>query len=177
MSGDVIFTCVAAATTVHCEINGSSNTPPDIDCKVTQTADGHKNMTVVVPALKKYNNTLVQCCLYNRSAQFWFCSKPAVLIIEDDVTPTETKQASSIYPEASSVPSPSVTPSVTPLTTTTDPEPFHLGATVATVTFIVIAVIVAIVTVVAVVAVILTRRDCKRVSNMQHTTDLFISIT
>lgn len=79
---DAMFSCVAIATTVHCKINGSSDIPSDINCTETWTEDGLKKiMTVVVPALKKYNNTLVQCCLYNRISRQVVCSEPAVLII------------------------------------------------------------------------------------------------
>jgi len=81
VSGNVTFTCVAAATAVDWKINGSFNKPPDIDYQETWT-DGRINMTVVVPALMKYNNSSVECCLYTRSGQFWSCSKPAFLIIE-----------------------------------------------------------------------------------------------
>ena len=81
---DGIFSCRARATTLYCVINGSDVIPQDIRSTLNLT-DNEFHLTVVVPGVKEYNNTLVQCCLYNRGQQETICSENASLLIEGNL--------------------------------------------------------------------------------------------
>jgi len=78
---DAIFSCRARATSVYYAINGSKYTPSDIRWTRNLTDDGF-NMTLVIPGVKKYNNTRVRCCLNIRSQRDPICSEVAHLVIE-----------------------------------------------------------------------------------------------
>lgn len=78
------FWCLATtnATAVYWIINGSANITADIRQTKTLTDDGF-NLTMVVPGVKTYNNTLVQCCLYIQG-QGQNCSEAVVMMIQGE---------------------------------------------------------------------------------------------
>lgn len=78
------FWCLAStnATAAYWIINGSVNITADIRQTKTLTDDGF-NLTMVVPGVEMYNNTLVQCCLYIRG-QDPVCSEAAVMMIQGE---------------------------------------------------------------------------------------------
>lgn len=80
------FLCLARATTVYWVINDSDIIPRDIQWTRNYTEDG-VNMTLVVPAVEKYNNSLIKCCLYvyTQDNQVWNCSEAASLVIEGKI--------------------------------------------------------------------------------------------
>lgn len=81
------FWCLARANTVYWVINDSDIIPPDIQWTSDYTEDGF-NMTLVVPAVEKYNNSLIKCCLYvyyTQDNQIQNCSEAASLVIEGKI--------------------------------------------------------------------------------------------
>lgn len=80
------FLCRARATTVYWVINDSDIIPPDIQWTRNYAKDGF-NMTLVVPAVEKYNNSLIKCCLYvyTQNNQIQNCSEAASLVIKGKI--------------------------------------------------------------------------------------------
>ena len=73
------FSCVANTTSAYWAINDSSNISTDILQEKTQTRDG-LYLTMVIPGEAKYNNSLIQCCLfvYGRGQS---CSDAVVFVV------------------------------------------------------------------------------------------------